>query len=173
MRKKTILIITSVLLVLCSFLTACTLSDFNGCSSKNDGVITEELKPDDSIKESKLNFEIEKNGWYYATFTGVLVFDSYPDMVTLTCNGIETELAPSKVRYINEKFEFTYEHQIVYNNLSKGYHSAVVACYTGPEKTILNDKLSLYADTDYVGLNAANFKTGQTEIGMDKAENWS
>lgn len=178
MRKRIILIMTSLLLVLCSLFTACTFElGAGGCTGNKPGTgdqITEDLKPEAPTVDANFRFQIEKiNGWYYPTLTGVVTLEYYPDKVTVVCNEEETTLQPVKIDYVNGLYEFRYEQSIVYELLKKGQHKAIVYSFSKSTKTAVSQTIILNADCDYGAVNIANYQTGETSVAMDKLSNYS
>ena len=189
MRKKLILIITALLLVMCSLLTACTFEfDLQSCTGKEPGIgdeITGELTPDDNddiigelpseeeTSDMAFSFEIEEDGFFYPTFIGIVTLDYCPEKVTVVCNGIETTLTPTKIDCVNELYEIRYEQQIIYDYLKKGNHTATVYSYLNSTKKVLTETLTLKANYDYEAVNILNYQTGKSGVAMDKVNNYS
>ncbi|MBQ8427182.1 MAG: hypothetical protein IJX16_05440 [Clostridia bacterium] len=191
MRKKLILIITALLLVMCSLLTACTFElDLDSCTGKEppatEDEITGELPPDDKddtteelpsedeeTSDMAFSFEIEDDGFFYPTFIGIVTLDYCPDKVTVVCNSIETTLKPTKIDYVNELYEIRYEQQIIYDYLKKGNHTATVYSYFNSTKNTLTETLTLKANYDYGAVNILNYQTGESGIAMDVVGNYS
>ncbi len=176
MRKKFIFLIISALVLTCSLFTACTFGyDFDSCTGNKPGIGNVIIGggTESPAIGTAFNFEIqEADDFYYPTLEGIASLNYYPSKFSVACNGEEREITPIKVDYISECYVFRFEERIIYGELGKGNHNAVIYAYSKSKKMPLVQTLILSADEDYTGMDVFNIKTGRTFAAMDKESRW-
>ena len=173
MKKRFIVLITSVILMLCVFLSGCEFMPEN-CLWNNNGEITNELMPDESISSTSITLTmVKKDGFYYPTFEGVIVFDYYPEKITVECAGVKQRLDPISIEYKNDMYEFGFNQVILFGSLNKGEYEIKAYGYSKNKKTTITSTNNFIVDDDYFLIYMVDDATGENKVAMDKESNWS
>lgn len=130
-------------------LASCAFSfELGDCSGAFNGVFPStqmppEAKPEEPGEEPTGTFSIcivESKTFYYPTYSGSIVLSDYPDKITLTSAGCETEIAPDGLDIDNGTYLFTFEEGVfLINRLEPGEHVVTLKAFKGDELLLTSD----------------------------------
>ena len=180
MKKSRFFLITVAVLTICFFLASCNFTiDFSGCIGSNgsspgskepqSGILTpsEDYKTDFSFKM------VEKNSFYYPTFDGDVLFDYYPEKITVSIDNKEYKLTPKTVKLVNGSYLFGFDEIIQMYSINKGTYDVVIYGYDGETRAAVSETRKFVADDDYFVLSYIDYETGEQGWAMDKESNWT